>query len=328
MNREGAVLSLAELEAFDPEGGKGGGGEKRWLCPLCGVAKPRDAAHRCLSVSEANGVWKCHRCSESGVLREFWKPRVDVLGLSSRQQEARVRRAHLSRIAELQTPNERLKMAQCGEEQEDWRVAWERASALEATPGAAYLEKRGIALNVAMDSQVRYAADWIVRGQSAVLFPVCARSGEMVAVQGRYIAERPLPKARTAGSLKDGVFCARTRVGARFVGPFDEVSPSIIVTEAPIDALSLAACGFPSLALCGTSLPRWFHLACGLRKVVWATDADEAGDEAAAKHEALLRLYGAHCLRLRPEGAKDWNEDMMQRGVQELSEWLCPKLLV
>jgi DNA primase len=99
------------------------------------------------------------------------------------------------------------------------------------------------------------------------------------------------------------------------------------LVEAPIDALSLAMCGFPSLALCGTSGPSWLHLACGLRRVALAFDADEAGDAAAIAIGAQIAPFGARCQRLRPEGFKDWNEWLMERGTEELEIFLAERLL-
>jgi DNA primase len=112
----------------------------------------------------------------------------------------------------------------------------------------------------------------------------------------------------------------------RTVGPLDSNAPAIIITEAAIDALSLAMAGCPALAFIGTSGPRWLHIACGLRRVVLAFDADEAGDKAAAKIAALLQPYGATCERLRPDGAKDWNAMLQVLGSDGLADWLAARL--
>lgn len=70
-----ATLSLRQLENFDARAtgnSIGGGIERRFLCPLCGEGKPKDAAHRCLAVNTQTGAWLCHRCNEKGKLAE-WK---------------------------------------------------------------------------------------------------------------------------------------------------------------------------------------------------------------------------------------------------------------
>lgn len=78
------VLSLQELEAFDPRALQGGG-EGRFLCPLCGQGKPKDAAHRSLTMNVRNGAWQCFRCAARGKLREMWDERL----LLPRRERAR-----------------------------------------------------------------------------------------------------------------------------------------------------------------------------------------------------------------------------------------------
>ena len=72
------ALSLCDLAAFDSTVAGvtlGQGGEKRCLCPRCGHDKPRDAAHRCLSLNTSSGLWHCYRCGEGGKIREIWEDR-------------------------------------------------------------------------------------------------------------------------------------------------------------------------------------------------------------------------------------------------------------
>jgi DNA primase len=92
----------------------------------------------------------------------------------------------------------------------------------------------------------------------------------------------------------------------------------LVVTEAPLDALSLAAVGVPALALCGTHAPAWLPLVAAFRRVALAFDADGAGDQAAALLGPLLRSFGARPERWRPEGGKDWNELLTRQGSQRL----------
>jgi len=73
----------------------------------------------------------------------------------------------------------------------------------------------------------------------------------------------------------------------------------IIVTEAPIDALSLAACGFPALALCGKSgLPQWLPIRCAFKEVMLCLDGDVAGEKGAAKLSPFLESLGAETRRV------------------------------
>ncbi len=49
------ILSLADLEAYDPRATERGR-ERRFLCPCCGDGKPRNAAHRSLSLNTQTGA--------------------------------------------------------------------------------------------------------------------------------------------------------------------------------------------------------------------------------------------------------------------------------
>ena len=68
------VLTLADLEAHDPQA-PAGKRERRFCCPLPACSgKPIDAAHRTLSLNVSTGAWTCYRCGGSGQLREHWQP--------------------------------------------------------------------------------------------------------------------------------------------------------------------------------------------------------------------------------------------------------------
>ena len=72
------ALSLHDLGAFDPtiaDISLGQGGERRCLCPFCGHSKPRNAAHRSLSLNTSTGLWRCHRCGGNGKVRDAWAER-------------------------------------------------------------------------------------------------------------------------------------------------------------------------------------------------------------------------------------------------------------
>jgi DNA primase len=156
-----------------------------------------------------------------------------------------------------------------------------------------------------------------------VIFPLYDEAGDLVAANGRYVDGRDDPKTRSAGPKSNGLFCAHA------VNPEGEVihaldkSSLLVLTEAPIDALSLAACGVPAIALVGTSGPAWLHRLCGLRRVVLALDDDEAGDKAATTIAEALKLYGAKCERLRPLVAKDWNGMYQTSGPGTLAAYLA-----
>ena len=173
---------------------------------------------------------------------------------------------------------------------------------------------------VCQSAKVKWTPSWL--GRPAVVFPIYDDESALVAAQGRYTDGREDPKARTLGSKKRGVFLTG--------GFWEQVRKGapVIVTEAPIDALSLAACGFPALALCGKSgWPLWLPIKCAFKEVVFAFDGDTAGEEGAAKLWPVLEALGAKVRCLAPKGAKDWNEMLAGCGVHEMEQWLCARLL-
>jgi hypothetical protein len=306
---------LADLEAYDDHP-SGHDPERRYLCPFCGDSKPRDDAHRSLAVNTESGAYTCHRglCHTSGKLSDFWTDRKPT---APRARSS----AKLKRAFEL-PPEPEPKT-----HDDTWRGHLHNLQPLQGTAGAEYLAGRAIPCNVADGAGARFSPAWLGRG--AVVFPIYNSEGQLVAAQGRYIDGGEKPKARTAGPKSEGVFMASWRAagGEKPFGPLDPSLPAIIVAEAPIDALSLAAAGLPAIAFCGTSAPHWLHRACAFRRVCLAFDADAAGDHAAEQLAPLLGSFGATCERLRPDGAKDWNEMLLNIGAEELYEWLLLSLV-
>ena len=177
------------------------------------------------------------------------------------------------------------------------------------TPGAAYLAGRSLAADNCHNSGVRFTANFY--GRAAVVFPLYDGAGVLVAVQGRYIDGRDNPRMRTAGPKRRGAFATR---GALVPGL------PLVLTEAPIDALTLAAAGLPAVALCGCDgVPEWLKERAAWRVVIAAFDADVAGDRAAQTLAAALSLHGSLFLRFRPaNGAKDWNAELQAHGPELL----------
>jgi hypothetical protein len=283
----GPRLSLAELEAFDPQAPPAGAdGERRFCCPLGGICadKPRDQAHRSLSVNIATGLWHCPRCKNGGQLTEHWTPRPT-------DRRAR-QRATLARAFSLPAPPPSTPYPG-----PRWAQRWAALPRVDGTPGAAYLARRGIPVDVATAAGARFVADFY--GRPAVLFPITIQTGEVVAVTGRYIDGREDPKTRTYGRKSLGMF----------VTPGALAADPLVLVEAPLDALALATCGVPAVALCGTSGPRWLPQVAALHLVLLALDRDPAGEAGVAALVGPLTSLGARCERLRPQG-KDWAEDL------------------
>lgn len=176
-------------------------------------------------------------------------------------------------------------------------------------PGADYLSGRGIPLVVARAAGVLYHP--ALYGRPAVLFPVRDLARRLVAATARYI-DGQTPKARTAGPKGAGVFWT----------PGALSGAAVIIVEGPMDALSLAVVGYPALALMGTTWPAWLPGECAWKRVLLATDADDAGDRCAAALEPAMRATGARPERLTPSPAKDWSLALEWYGPARLRQAL------
>lgn len=293
MGTDRVTLTLAELESFDPYASSHGR-ERRFLCPLPACAdKPQDASHRSLALNTDTGAWICHRCQAVGLLQEKWTP-------SPRRHQAALRRAY-----SISTP------APQATEKQEWHTIFERATAVSEALGGQYLAGRGVPDALASVAGVRYTSNWF--GSPAVLFGVYDRVGQLVAVAGRYLSPSAEPKARTAGRISQGVWSAPGALDA----------PYVVVCEAPIDALSLLACGVPAVALCGTHAPAWLPTHAAFRHVALALDADTAGDEATGKLASEFAALGAQVERWCPAVGKDWNEVLQAWGPYALRQALA-----
>ena len=287
---ESDPLSLADLEAYGRVWGEGR--ERRALCPFCGDEHGRDRSHACLAVNAETGAWTCHRCERSGLLDEH----------KTRRDEAAPRRR---RLPPRPAPPPADPPADPGK-RETLRAMWGAAVPLAGTPAADYLEGRGIALRVAQDARARYAPNWY--GRPAVVFPMQDAGGKFVAAEGRYTDGRTYPKGRSAGPKSRGVFVAM---------PGALEAEGVTLCEGPITALSLAAAGFPAVALCGRVLPAWLPGRLAFRPVLLSLDwyEPDAATKAAPMYRALVTL-GAQVYRLAPpDGAGDWNDRLQAVGL-------------
>lgn len=332
-------LTFAVIDAFDPQGPP----TRRW-CPLCGADKPKDSAHRSLSLDRVTGLWKCFRCGESGKVEEKWEDaphnRLNRARQNLRETFSLAAPAasspDMTELADsMQAPLEKPLLERDATEQSglefksvgpeptswDWMKAWEHSREIAGSMGEKYLHSRGLSAAAIAGARTRYCPSW--SGRASVVFPIYNRSDELVAAQGRAVRGNA---KRTFGPKKEGAFFAPISVEGQLFSPLDPRVPAIVLVEAPIDALSLVSCGFPALALCGTTGPSWLHIACGLRRVLLAFDADDAGEGAAEKLASQLERFGARCGRLRPDGFKDWN-DALQNGHHELADWLASQIL-
>src|SRR5262249_5166694 len=158
---------------------------------------------------------------------------------------------------------------------------------LKGTPGAAYLKARGLPLDLCQSAGVQFSANYCHDPEdetrhtfAAVVFAVTNECGKAVAGQGRAINGTA---KITFGPRALGVFVSSGALDA----------PFLVVTEAPIDALTLALCGVPAVATCGTEgVPDWLMDRFAFGVAVAAQDGDNAGDQAAAALARHGRVVG------------------------------------
>ena len=314
-------FSLADFEAIDPEGGKGG----RWLCPTDACKAHADPSrHRSVSMVMESGLWNCKRCHAKGQLTEKWKP-IDSRSFKERMQEKERKEQAAIRETISMSRDEYTIPTLTEEEYKDLLYRSGTLVPISQVPVAqTYLYSRGFTeadLGVLHTAGVRYAHDfgrdvpgkeknegrpWL--GRPAIVFPVRGGDNSLVACQGRFLNPTgKLPKVLTFGHRAYGLF-------KTFVSLENEAR-QVGVCEAPLDALALAVKGTPSVALCGCDgLPQWFLHQSHCKRFLIATDADEAGDTAALKLSRDLKQVGAYVARLRPNPEKDF-ADMLLHGT-------------
>jgi len=184
--------------------------------------------------------------------------------------------------------------------------------------GAKYLAGRGIPVEIARASRVRFGR-YAHKGEefAAVVFGMKDTDGKSVGFNARAIVGK---LNRHGGNIGAGVFSARCPDYAAIEGV-------VIITESPIDALSLATCGYPAFALGGTPY-RDLRSIIPPQNTVWlGFDADTAGNDACDKWTAELKHCGRISKRLSPpDGFKDWNEALTAIGREALQAYLQERI--
>lgn len=312
-------LSLSELESFDsrsPSRGK----ERRFLCPVCGQNKPRDAAHRSLAVNTETGGFLCHRCQTKGRLKEYWESRP-IMQKNQRTKLKLMSHFALRDVLESESKKqiEKLKTDDLAEKMAKYQ------SEFLHSPAEMYLLGRGIPTEIAVRAACGYAEKWehwekreekwiLLGTDRRVVFPIYDESGEIVAIHGRAIDENHLASAKiTRGDKSLGLFlsdaqCLNGKVTA--------------ICEGAVDALALSVCGIPAAAMTGTSAPEWFYKKTAFRRVLLAVDNDDAGNKAAFVLRNELASRGTKIFRLRPKNAKDWGEVLEKIGEEAMQKHL------
>jgi len=176
------------------------------------------------------------------------------------------------------------------------------------TPGGMYVERRGIPVGIAHDAGVRFDRDW--NGRPAVIVPMRGPGGELCSVHGRYLQQR---------GAEDKMFTIGPGGGLLNVAD-GLTSDLVIIVEGLFDVLSLALCGYRSVATVGRIAP-WLPLACKGKTVLLAFDGNRPGDATAVFYRQFLE--GAVIHRLTPpDHAKDWNTALIKEGKSTVEQWL------
>jgi hypothetical protein len=180
---------------------------------------------------------------------------------------------------------------------------------LQRTPGQAYVEKRAVPVELADAAGVRFDPDF--GGRPAVVVAMRDRSDRLTALHGRYLhANRSQDKMRTIGT-PGGVVDV---LGGWRADP-------LILVEGLFDALSLATCGWASVATIGREAPWIADISTG--RTVWiAFDSGKPGEAEAARRAGLLPNAETHRLPPPPR-CKDWNTALVKLGPAAVSKWIA-----
>jgi DNA primase len=317
---KGETLSESELSRLKPIRGEG---NKSWraFCPFHGSDKQRS-----LRVDRLTGRFQCFACEAWGYMdwaREEFRaskaPNVQTMRKTKPAAEAKLLRP---------SPDLRISQPSPLSEPLAKQLSTYQA-ALSGSLGEEYLADRKISLTLAQSFGVGYSApgSWAHAGESGrpirdwnfgrLVFPHTAPDGQLVNLYGRAIGDR-VPKSLRHDHLPGHKgyfnFPALERAAA--------VSEDLYVCEGPFDALSIRAAQPDANVIAIFGVQGWRHdWAAGVKRIVFALDADSAGQKAWRSLARQLTLRGKQVLILPPEafgGAKDANEAWIQ-GTLDLA---------
>jgi DNA primase len=306
--RDNLTLSEADLAACRPIVGAGGH-VLRALCPFHGSDRQRS-----LRVHVHSGRFVCFACGAWGYMetaraqwREEQQHQAALRRPPARRQRMPSRRqpppplsrlpAAATRTLSADPPTPRA-LAPGRSDLAQQLAAFQ--AALPGSRGATYLQQRGIPLALAQQCGVGYAApgtwphaarDW--RG-GRVVFPHTTPDGHVVNLYGRAVGTaEQVPKAKRHDHLPGakGYFNAAA---------LQEDAGPLWVCEGAFDALALRAAGVPRVvAIFGVQGWRW-DWAREARELVFALDADPAGQQQWRQLARQAALRGKHVAVLEP----------------------------
>lgn len=187
-----------------------------------------------------------------------------------------------------------------------------RTGPLLGTPGQHYVERRGVPVTVAEEAGVRFDPQF--DGRPAVVVPMRDAADTLTALHGRYL---------TAIGAEDKMLTVGVPGGAVPVRGGWRAEPLILV-EGLFDALSLAVCGWGSVATIGRWAPFLAEVSAG--RTTWlAFDGNRPGEAEVARFTD--RLPEARVRRLPPpDRCKDWSTALGKRGTAAVSRWVADRV--
>jgi hypothetical protein len=314
---ENLTLTEAEISVCRPANGEGGNA-LRAFCPFHGSDKQRS-----LRIDRETGRFNCFACGAWGYTEEARRRRQEERAPEGHRRPQDSRRGpsgdkHPSTYTRpLRTPEKAPTPARA--DLADVLKSYQ--AALPGSLGEEYLKRRGIPLVAAQACGVGYAApgkwahparDW---KWGRLVFPHADPSGRLVNLYGRAVGSaKKVPKSKRHDQLPGdkGYFNAAALQAGE--GP-------LFVCEGAFDALSLMAAGYGrAVAIYGVDGWRW-EWARDVRELVFAMDADEAGEKwKELARQALLRGKKVAFLPAEAYGGhKDVNE-AWAAGVLQVGE--------
>jgi DNA primase len=274
------VISIPKLLASLGIDARQRGGEWSASCPLPDH-DDRSPSWSIHEGGEIHGSWYCFGCDRGGGPVELVAEVIDITEGSAREwvderctveDEAPPRRveviAHLSGTFRLPDGVVRAPLAK-----------W-------VTPARRYVQSRGITDEQIERWGIGYAVDGRLGGR--VVFPIADERGILRSYTARTFIDsdlRYLTPKTGEGANADAIFGAQHWRLRRNV---------VAVTEGAIDALACERAGVECVAALGGSRrsPDQFLALSGFKRVLVATDSDDAGERIAAELTAALSRWG------------------------------------
>jgi hypothetical protein len=314
-----ATLTQTEIEACSPVAGEGGK-VLRAYCPFHGSDNQRS-----LRIDLETGHFKCYACQAWGYTEEArrrWQEER-APGGHRRPQDGRGNPSKGKNPSTYTRPLRKPEKAPKPSRDDLPDLLRTYQKALPGSLGEEYLKRRGIPLEVAQRCGVGYAApgtwahparDW---KWGRLVFPHTDPAGRLVNLYGRAVgANEKVPKADRHDHLPGNKGYFNAPAMRHGEGP-------LFVCEGAFDALSLLTAGYKRVvAIFGVEGWRW-EWAKDIRQLVFAMDADKAGQTAWRELARQAVLRGKEVAYLPVEaygGYKDVNE-AWAAGVLQVGEW-------